>query len=105
MKYQVKLTKFEAEELGYKIEVLIDSGADMLDDIGYTESELENLDNRLIPGLFVMDERDYNLIKEEAEDILNICESNYYAGFPEYKNAMIKLRKLVNKLSLALSIL
>lgn len=103
MNKQIKLTKFEAEEIRYKIDVIIDSGSEMWESYKMTESELEDLRLKIQKGIvIILNEKEYILVKDEVKDLLTICECNYYSGFPEYKNDMIKLRKLYNKIDLAL---
>ena len=43
------------------------------------------------------EEWELQLLAEEAENLLDIAETNYSAGFPEYYPAVRKLRKLNNK--------
>lgn len=94
----MKLTPFEAEELRYKVGVLIDSGQEMFDSINRTESELEKLDAKITSKDEVaLEDWERNLLKEEAEDLLTIAEINLDAGFPEYIKDVRKLKKLVNK--------
>jgi len=94
----MKLTPFAAEELRYKIGVLIDSGQEMFDSINHTEAELESLCNKITSKDEVsLDEWEYKLLKEESEDLLTIAETNLDAGFPEYLKDVRKLRKLVKK--------
>ena len=94
----MKLTKFEAEELGHKIEVIIDE-PEMWE--GRTGDELEALDKKLIPGEVSLEEWELKLLKEEAEDALSAVEANFSAGFPEYRNDVRKLQALVKKLEAA----
>lgn len=100
---QVKLTDFESQNVQYKIEVLIDSGLEMWNDINFTRQELDSLCDKIKKGIVILNQKEYDLVREESQNLLDIANDNYYSGYPEYKTDVIKLRKLIKKLSLALT--
>lgn len=95
---KVKFTSFEANEINYKIEVLIMSGHEMWDSIKMTKRELSELSDKIKVGIVKLSEKEFKIVKEETENLLDIAETNLDAGFPEYKNDVLKLRKLMKKL-------
>ena len=91
----MKFTKFEKSELRHKLEVIIDS-EEWLQDINRTEADIEAIIKKVeTDGDF--EEWELQLLAEEAENLLDIAETNFDAGFDEYKNDVRKLRKLNQK--------
>ncbi len=91
----MKFTKFEKKELRYKLEVIIDN-EEFLDDINRTESDIEATIKK-VESNGEFEEWELQLLAEEAENLLDIAETNLDAGFDEYKNDVRKLRKLNQK--------
>lgn len=91
----MKFTKFEQEELCHKLEVIIDS-EEWLEDVKKTEEDMQAIIKKVESnGNF--EEWELKLLAEEAENLLDIAETNYSAGFPEYYPDVRKLRKLNKK--------
>ena len=91
----MKFTNFEKKELRYKLEVIIDN-EEFLDDISRTEADIEATIKK-VESNGEFEEWELQLLAEEAENLLDIAETNLDAGFDEYKNDVRKLRKLNQK--------
>lgn len=88
----MKFTKFEKEELEYKLEIIRDE-EEMLQDIGKSEADIDALIEKVKVNS-ELDQWEIKLLEEEAENLLDIAEANYFSGFPEYLPDVRKLRKL-----------
>ena len=95
----MRFTKFEINELCYKLQVIIDS-EDHMATIGKTEEDFENLIKKVESNSSDYEAWEMKELVEEAKDLLLIAETNYSAGFPEYYPDVRKLRKLNEKLEL-----
>ena len=91
----MKFTKFEQEELRHKLEVIIDS-EEWLEDVKRTEEDIQAIIKK-VESNGDFEEWELQLLAEEAENLLDIAETNYSAGFPEYLPDVRKLRKLNSK--------
>lgn len=94
---EIRLTQFEVEELEHKMEVILDE-EEMWE--GRSETELETLKGKIVKGNVSLDAWEHTLLKEEAENLLDIAEHNLDGGFPEYRNDVRKLKALVGKFDL-----
>lgn len=95
----MKLTKFEKEELVYKLEVMQDN-EEYLAEINKTEDDIAALIKKVESDADHFEQWELKELREEAENLLDIAEANYSAGFPEYYPDVRKLRKLNEKLEL-----
>lgn len=91
----MKFTKFEVEELAYKLGVIVDN-EEWLEDVNRTVEDIETIIKK-IKSNGDFEEWELKLLAEEAENLLDIAETNYSAGFPEYYPDVRKLRKLNEK--------
>ena len=95
----MKFTKFEKEELVFKLEIIRDE-EEMLQDLKKSEDDIDALIKR-VKSDGNLEGWELKLLAEEAENLLDIAEANYSDGFPEYYPAVRKLRKLNAKLEAA----
>lgn len=99
----MKFTKWEAEELAYKLSVLMDE-EEYLESINKTEDDFATLIAKVKTG-GEFEEWEIKELSEEAENLLDIAEANSSAGFPEYDKDVRKLKKLVKKFEPAPAVL